>query len=220
MKRRAFTLVEVSVSALVLSLALLVCFQVFQWGSRVSIQGQLRAGIQGEGRRILLAVRNELMRSDFNTLETLSRTSANADGQLVPRDALCTATLADWNSPASFDANSSVPLWNRYMVIYATRTNPGRLIKQLYAPSGAPYAGPNGSLSSLLNDDPRANPGSLQYFTLGQSIESFQVFSNDESKSVHFDILLGARGARKGEGGKLNERHQLKFDIRLENSGP
>lgn len=220
MNNRAFTLLEVSVSAVILSLALLVCFQVFQWGARVSVQGQMRAGIQGEGRRILLAVRNDLMRSDYSTLETLSRTATNPEGLPVSRDALCCATLQDWSSPSSFDSNSAVPLWNRYLVIYANRSNPGQLVKQLYAPTGAPYSAPMGSLSSLVQDDPALNPGAYQRTVLGQSLESFRVASNEANKTIDIEILLGVRGGRKGEAGKLNERHQLKFSTRLENSGP
>ncbi len=220
MKKRAFSLIELAVATLILSMALLLCFVLFQWGTRAAIQGQMRAGIQGEGRRILLGIRNELMRSDFSTLETLSRTSPNAEGQPVPRCALSSATLSNWSDAACFDSDSALPLWNRYMVIYATRSNPGLLIKQLYAPPGAPYAGPMGNLAGLVNDDPGTNANAIQRFTLGQNIESFQVVSDEDSKSVHLDIMLAARGGRKGESGKLNERHQLKFDVRLENSGP
>ncbi|MBS2034226.1 hypothetical protein JST97_04520 [bacterium] len=220
MNRRAFTLVEVSVSALVLSLALLVCFQLFQWGARVSMQGQLRAGIEGEGRRILLAIRNDLMRSDYTSLETLSRNATNAEGVSVARHALCCFSLQNWSAASSFAPDSAVPLWDRYLVIYATRSNPGLLVKQLYAPAGAPYVNPFGQLSSLVNDDPSSNPGSIQHLILGQSIESFEIHCDEDSKSVNFDILLGARGARKGEGSKVNERHQLRFSVRLENSGP
>jgi hypothetical protein len=77
-----------------------------------------------------------------------------------------------------------------------------------------------GNLAGLVNDDPGTNANAIQRFTLGQNIESFQVVSDEDSKSVHLDIMLAARGGRKGESGKLNERHQLKFDVRLENSGP
>lgn len=209
-------------AALILSMALLICFQLFQWGTRVAMQGQMRAGIQGEGRRILLGIRTELMRSDFTTLDTLSRTVPNAEGQMVARGALSSATLRNWSDPASFDSDSALPLWDRYIVIYATTTNPGLLVKQLYSPAGrvVPYAGTLGGLSGLLNNDPSLNANALQRATLGQSIESFQVSSDDQSKNVHLEIMLAARGGRKGESGKLNERHQLKFDVRLENSGP
>ncbi len=221
MKRRGFTLVEVMAACVVLSLALLVCFELFQWCSRAALLGQSRAGLESEGRRVLLAVRLELLRSDFAGLETITtRTTSNPEGQTVDRHALSLLCLSNWNNPASFNTTSAAPLWDRYMVLYANLANPGLLIKQYYAPAGAPYRGPMGNLAGLLNDNPAANLGSKSYQVLAQDLESFQVTSDDLSKVVQFNLTLARRGARKADRASLNERHQLNLAVPMENSGP
>lgn len=221
MKRRGFTLVEVVVACFVLSMALLVCFELFQWCSRAALLGQARAGLESEGRRVLLAVRMELLRSDFAGLETdTTRTTLNPEGQMVDRHALSLLSLANWSNPASFNAASAAPLWDRYMVLYANKANPGLLIKQYYTPAGAPFRGPMANLAGLLSDNPAANAGSRSFQVLSQNLESFQVSSDELSKVVQFNLTLARRGGRKAERASLNERHQLNLAVRLENSGP
>ncbi len=221
MRRRGFTLSEVLVSCMVLSLALMVCFQLFQWCSRAALLGQSRASLEGEGRRLLLSLRMDLMRSDFDGLESeTARSVVNAQGQTVDRHALSFPCLDNWSHPGNFNPDSASPRWNRYLVLYATTAQPGLLVKQFYAPAGAPYQGPMGNLGGLLADDPAANPLARSHQVLSQNLESFQVKSDDSSKVVELHWILARRGGRKGEAGSLNERHQLSLATRLENSGP
>lgn len=209
------------VACFVLSMALLACFELFQWGSRAALLGQARAGLESEGRRLLLAVRMELLRSDFDGLETdLTRTTLNPEGQTVPRHALSLLCLEDWSDGANINTTAAAPLWDRYMVLYATRANPGQLVKQYYQPAGAPYQGPMGSLAALLSDTPLSNPGAASLHVLSQSLESFRVTSDELSKVVQLNVTLARRGGRKADKANLNERHQLSLTVRLENSGP
>ena len=208
-------------ACVVLSLGLLVCFELFQWCSRAALLGQSRADLESEGRRILLAVRLDLLRSDFAGLETdTTRTTLNPEGLTVDRHALSLLCLSNWNDPAKFNTASAAPLWDRYMVLYANLANPGLLIKQSYAPAGAPYRGPLGNLPGLLNDNPAANPGSRGYQVLAQDLESCHITSDDISKIVQLNLTLARRGGRKADKAGLNERHQLNLAVRLENSGP
>ncbi len=209
------------VACFVLSMALLVCFELFQWGSRAALLGQARAGLESEGRRVLLAVRMELLRSDFGGLETDStRTTTNPEGQTVARHALSLPCLENWSDGSKFNTSSAAPLWDRYMVLYATRANPGLLAKQYYKPAGAPYQGPMGNLSALLSDNPTFNPGYSSLQVLSKNIESFQLSSDELSKVVQLNVTLARRGGRKADKAGLNERHQLNLAVRLENSGP
>lgn len=221
MRQRGFTLSEVLVACFVLSMALLVCFELFQWCSRAALLGQSRASLESEGRRLLLGVRMDLMRSDFDGLETdLSRTTLNPEGETMPRHALSFPCLENWSNPASFNTESAAPLWDRYLVLYATRANPGLLVKQFYTPAGAPYQGPMGNLAGLLNEAPASNPNSRGFQVLSQNLESFRVTTDETNKVIECQLVLARRGGRKAEKAALNERHQLSLTTRLENSGP
>lgn len=209
------------VACFVLSLALLVCFELFQWCSRAALLGQSRASLESEGRRLLLAIRMDLLRSDFEGLETeLTRTFLNPEGETVPRHALSFPCLENWNNPASFNTDSAAPLWDRYTVLYATLANPGLLVKQHYTPAGAPYRGPMGNLAGLVHEDPATNPNGRNFQILSQNLDSFRVLSDDTSKVVECQLVLARRGGRKADKAGLNERHQLSFTTRLENSPP
>jgi len=215
--KRAFSLLEVMVSMAILSLALLVCFQLFEWGSRAAVLGQARAGLEGESGRILLAIRGDLQRSDYSGLETLTdstRSVTNPEGQLVERHALCTLGLKNWNDPASIDPVAAAPKWDRYVVLYATKSTPGSLVKQTYS---VITVGPMGTLDARVQDNPALN-GALSTQILGQNVEIFRLTQDETAKSLKVDLTLSTRGGRKGGSGRINERFQVSFQTRLENS--
>ncbi len=224
--RKGFTLLELCLSATILTLALLACFGLFEWGSRSFLLVHTRSGLQGEARRAQLSLLADLRRSDFGGLTVInstvmpSRLVTASDGTLVERDAYSIWALDDWDSPISFDPANSQPLWNRYQAVYATTTNPGLLVKQVYSPPGSPYSIPKSDLMLCLNNNPGLNPGARPATVLCQSVHSFAVVSDADKHNVTISLTLSSRGTRKGEKRNVDERFEATFGTRLENSQP
>lgn len=210
---------ELGVTMVLLSFTLLVCFALFTWGSRAAFQGQTRAGLQAESRKISLAIRNDVMRADYDLTEVLDgRTALNPQGETVPRHAMSSVALSNWSDPSNFDPDQAVPRWDRFFVLYANGSSPGLLVKQTYPASG-PVTNPMANLSAYLNDDPSAN-GALNTNVLTRSLEAFRILADEQSHRLSFRVLLASRGGRKGLTSRLNERYEMVLDVRLENSAP
>lgn len=226
MRRRGFSLIEVTLSAVLLSLALLACFQLFEWSSRAFILTHLRSGLEGESRRVLASLATDLRQGDIHglsvidpTLDPTRRVTA-PEGESVERDAYSLPSLTHWEDPASINPATALPRWDRYAVVYATLANPGWLIKQYCTPGGtAPYQAPLSDLSGRINENPALNPQSTRPVILSQSVHEFRVTFNDDTDRVTYHLTLAGRGTRKSQGRLTNERCQVSYTTRLENSG-
>ncbi len=210
-------MLEVSLACALLSLALLACFQLFLWGTRSFQFAQKRLGLEGEGRLIRSALRQDLMRADGNLarFET-ARSSTNPEAQLVPRHAYCIPGLLNWNQATSFDTQEAVPRWDCYWIVYATLGAEGRLLKRQVRPAGAPYVSTlAGFPGTFLADPPAADTRALS-----DHLDAFELAWNDSQKTLRLSFLLAARGGKKGQARQISERHQLAWTVRLENSGP
>lgn len=205
---------------MLLSLALLACFQLFEWSSRAFILTHLRSGLEGESRRVLASLATDLRQGDIHGLSVIDRRVNSPEGDSVERDAYSLPSLTHWEDPAAINPSTALPRWDRYVVVYATLANPGRLFKQYCSPGGsAPYQAPLSDLSSRINDNPALNPQATRPTILTQSVHEFRVTFNDDNDRATYHLTLASRGARKGQGRLTNERYQVSYSTRLENSG-
>lgn len=220
-------MLELTLASVILLMGLWLSFQLFEWGSRAFVLVHLRSGLQGEARRMAVAVESDLRRSDLQMVEVVDattdpsrRVTSALEQESGVREAICFPTLSRWDDPACVDRANCQPLWDRYTVLYATREDLGRLVKQNYQPAGAPYTGPFGSLGLLLGDNPALNPGAQVPLVLSNSVLSFGVAMDPDRAQVSLNLTLAGSGSLKAGRRRTRERYQSKFTYRLENTPP
>lgn len=209
------SLLETILACSLLSLALLACFELFLWGTRSFHLSQKRLGLEGEGRRIRVALQADLQRADSNLMSfDRTRNALNLDAETVPRHAYCIPSLQDWQSAASFDSDETVPRWDRFVVVYATTEAEGKLVKRLVDASGGPHLGPLTGSPGAFAAQPPVTGSQL----LSPHLERFELTWDEPRKALRVDLTLAARGGKKGQARRILELHQLVFTQRLENS--
>jgi hypothetical protein len=220
-------LLEITLSSTLLLVGLGLVFGLFQWGSRSFLLIHLRSGLQTECRRVMAAIGPDLRRSDIHlvdvvdsTVDPARRVFSNLEGEFGQRHALSFANLSRWDDVSLIDSAECLPLWDRYTVIYATRSDPGRLIRQHHTPTGAPYSQPLGNLIGLIQDDPATNPGASRPLVLSSSVLNFEVHIDRDKALVTLQLTLAGTGSLKSGRRQMRERCQTRFTARLENSGP
>jgi prepilin-type N-terminal cleavage/methylation domain-containing protein len=223
-RHAGFSLLEVVMAMVLISVGLFVTFSLFERGSRAFRLGDAKNALASDARRTVLALVPSLRVADSDTLEVLDgRSCASSSGQNVQRHGYSLAALTDWNDPASFNPDSADILWDSYRVVYANLLPLGDLIVQEYRPApGPPYSGilPGFSEATHLANDPYLNPGALSTKNVCQSVDDFQVVFDPESQTLRLSLRLAARGAKKVGGRQLDERSEATVLVRLENSGP
>jgi prepilin-type N-terminal cleavage/methylation domain-containing protein len=155
LKRLGFSLLETLVGMALLSTLLAVTFGLFQWGSRHSALAAMRQGLQSDAHRIFASVDGALFAAPRETLDVLQR---SAGGRR--RDALCAAALSDWADAALYDPVTGLPLWDRYVVFYATQADPLGSLLRLQLDPGTPCAQPYPAFPGTLLSEavPSATP--------------------------------------------------------------
>lgn len=213
-------------------MAILLAFALFELGSRSFRLGSMRHGLQSDARRAAALLDQDLRRSDYGTVKVLdsgvnpSLQVLSTSGALVERDGVCLAGLSDWLSGASYDALSSRPLWDEYIVYYATtEAAGGRLIRQVLIPPTAPYSTPYAgfTVAASLNLNPVLNAGGVRNTqTLSQHVEELKIVPDAPTQSLQVSLKLRDTGGSKvGTTGRLDESLQLTFQIHPENTeGP
>jgi len=216
--RRGFSLLEATVGLALFAVLSLLVFAMFTSGVRSTNLVYLRHTLQGDLSRSLGRLQVDARRASANLAVTSSRQIANLEGNLVHRDGLCLPDLKDWSAASSYDANAR-PLWDQYITYYPTTIAPGRLMRQLYRPAGAPYQAPmTGFGPAFLNDDPTANVGNLQTQVLAEDVEDFLVTTDLANQSLLVTILLRKRGGRAPGGSRIqDERLQTSTRIKMGN---
>ncbi len=216
--RKGFSLLEMTLSAFLMGMAVALAFGLFSFGSRAFRLGSLRSGLQAEARRIYSQLDWDLRRTDMSTLSLVTsaddpmRQVPNVTGTLVERDGVCMAGLSDWRAAGSYDAATLRPRWDRYVVYFATtEATGGRLLRQVLTPSGAPFDSPYAALTL----DPDV-PGDV----LAQHVDEFKVSRDATTDSIVVQLKLRERGGQKvGTAGKnLDETLELGFQVGPENT--
>lgn len=149
--QRGTTVVELLVGMTILLLLMGAVFSLFEFGTQSFRLSALRQDLQTTSRQILTRIEQEIRLTNLESMSVADDAARRivVDGAVTRRHALCLATLSDWNDLTLFDANSGMPLWNRYTLYYATLENPqGRLLR-VELDTGAPAAGPWAAFAGL-----------------------------------------------------------------------
>ena len=229
-RARGFNLLEVVVSCVLLSTAMLCAFEFFEFGSRVFRGGLMRQGLQAQVRRSVTPLDQDLRRTDLSTVSVIAKAQdatreiLSTSGALVERDGLCLAALSNWNLGTNYDTLTSRPMWDRYVVYYATTEAEGaRLIRQTVRPPGSPYLSNWGvfTTATSLSQNPALNSGPIENTrVLADQVEEFHVVLDAPTSAVIVKVKFRATGGlRVGTAGKnLDESLEAKFQIHPENS--
>lgn len=224
-RRRGFSLAEALLCVALFGLLTSLVFVAFRDGTRTFSNLNVRQGLEGEARRCTAVLEQQLRQSDYGLLSLInssSRQRMGMSGKTVSRDGVCYPSLNRWWEAASFDAGGR-PKWDQYQVIYATLFNPGRLLRQVYRPGGAPYQGPmdNFTIFTCLRDEPKDNAGVYETHELSRLVEDFELVGDGATSSLKIRLILTDREAhRAGTGQASQQRQQVDLVVKLNNTQP
>ena len=165
MRRRGFSLLELSVSLSILSLVLVGIFGVFEMGQASFHFASLRQGLQNEARVAFNVLSNDLRHSSLVTVTALPRRLSlvlprqeSKGTQTLDRDGLCLASVQNWSDPGATDAVTGFPNFDSFLVYYATGEPEGSLVRQLVTPAlVGPYPNNEFSPGNSMHDEPMLN---------------------------------------------------------------
>ncbi|MBN9419675.1 hypothetical protein ABS71_14345 [bacterium SCN 62-11] len=228
MKRRGFSVLELTVSSFCLALISAALFYVFNMCSSGFRLGMTRQGLQnqitGFSARFTIDVRQSSMYAAWSNSRTVN---VEADpGVVVPlrRDALCLSALRDPGSPASYETATGLPRWDCFWVYTSTDESPtGRLMRFRcdQPPSTAQF--PLADFRSTPNNyftipSPRAVAGTSQ--TLAHGLHKFEASLDQANQQVLIRIAFRGEHGRTVAGRSLAEIAETMFRVKPENSWP
>lgn len=168
-------------------------FVVFQFGARGFYQALTRVGAVGEVNRLRAVAGRDLSLTHFNSVATHSREVGK-----VRRDGLSLAALSDWTDEDSFYL-SELPRWDRWVVLYATTEEKGRLIRLELEPTPPlPLPGAFGGLAGAMPQNPAGLDGLVRSTVLSEDVYSFEAEADRYLRVVRLRLLLW-----RGEGKKM-----------------
>lgn len=241
MKRSpGFSLIELVIAVGIFGILSILIFSFFRFGTRSFQAATNKQGLQLDALRAMESLQTELKRSNRASVTVLdgpSRTiTAPVEGP-VQRNGVSFLTLKNWQdktNPNNFDLESQAPLWNRYLVFYATKDEIGQFIRVKADPNPAPEGAiemVQDDLDLLLRDDPSLNNfagGTPPYTILTKNVLEF---SAEEGKDglgkltgdYKFSLKLKQKKA-KGPVGPGPTRpfdyYEIEVVIKPENSYP
>lgn len=124
------TLIEALVTTVVFTFVSFAVFALFNLGQKNWKFMVLRHSLQADGRRAFSMLETDLRRTHFTTVNDDNRTdrfinpetgAISSNASHYQRGAVCMAGLDNWQEPANYDSASSRPLWNRYILYYASK---------------------------------------------------------------------------------------------------
>lgn len=238
-----FAMIELVVSAGIFVILSILIFSFFRFGTRSFQQANAKQGIQVDALRVMESLQAELKRSSIASVDHLhgydnGRTVTSVEGT-VNRDAISFVTLDNWKDKTdgvNFDLKTQVPLWNTYMVFYATKEEIGRLIRLRVSPNPPPHGTVRFARSQFLNiieDDPESNhfDGKIPpYVALAKNVLEFQVITNDDTDGAHLgrgEVEISIKLKQKhqqrpnsSEPAREFDYYELRVNSRPENSYP
>lgn len=186
-----------------------------------------RQGVQGDALKARANLENDFLQSHFDSVGVCRRTLNNQlEGSR--RDVVCMLDLSNWNDPSLFD-EYGLPLWDRYVVYFATSDQEqGRLIRLELTPdpSPAPGAGlPIAPLPTLVLAGIEFGPGSglrvLNRQTILDHLETFAVTSDIATQLVSVELRNRRQdGARTGVTRPIDEAMEAVFEFDPLNTSP
>ncbi|HIB64582.1 MAG TPA: prepilin-type N-terminal cleavage/methylation domain-containing protein [Phycisphaerales bacterium] len=230
-----FSLIELVFAMGIFSIISVLIFAFFRFGTRSFSRANEKHGLQTDALRVAESLQLEMKRTNRSSVRILP-VNDTSDGEAVRRDVVSFISLKDWKAKGdddNFDRVTRAPLWNRYVIFYATGEDIGRLIRLRADPNPAPNAPvriPTDDLDKLHFDNPSLNriDGEVpEYIELSKSVFSFET---DEVKLAgrttgEYDILLKLKQKRSRdqiESAEAREydHYELSLRIRPENSFP
>ena len=226
-RRRAFTMLELVLTTLLLGVMFGVVFALFNMATGAFNYSVTRQDLQSEGRRIMNSLDSDLRQTDVHSVAVVNDATRLSQPGSLPRHGLSFAGVHDWSKAGALDSVSMQPAWDHYVVYYATLTQPfGSLIHAILEPpageiSGLPLDRIVNNPSLFLNDPPTSNPPlQTKYELLSRNVESFQVQSSTVVAGINFRVVLKdtARRSEPARNSKLS--FDIHFDIIPENTKP
>lgn len=117
-KSHGTTLIEALITTVVFTFVSFAVFAVFNLGQTNWKLMTLRHGMQADGRKSFSMLEADLRRTHFSSVSVVDGTATSGTYQ---RDAICMAGLDDWRAKANYNPASSRPIWNRYILYYASK---------------------------------------------------------------------------------------------------
>lgn len=222
-RQNGLSLLETMVSMSILAFVMGAVFLAFTESSRTFQHSLLRQGLQGDAAKMESLVGRDVRISDFYTRAIIDRSFTTSDGRVVERDGFSVAALSDWDEPTNFDSVTGLPLWNQYVVYYATNDeDSGRLVRQLVdgagSTGGAPYLG----LATNMSNDPSLNGNVLTSTLVSSQVDEFRVDADDGTHALEIRLKLRRRDGRRRSGGeeKVDETLEVRFSPSALNTFP
>ena len=210
--RRAFSITELVLSLALFGLISLLVFSMLLSGARSFTVVMSRGTLQSELSRILARLQGEVRRSSASLVSVVGGADREVDGQ--SRHGICLSSLKDWRSPASYD-DEGAPLWDEFILYYASLQTPGRLLRHTYHPAGAPFSQPMAGLSAATH---LLDQGDGETAVLAQHVEEFRLVYDAGSAVLEGSLKLRRRAGRTPEGNRVNEERVQAFcRLRLNN---
>lgn len=196
-RRSGFSLPELITAMFVLGLLTTVVFASFITGTRFFYETSMRQSAENELRAIKTLMERDFDMTNFWWISTDDEPTA--DGQ---RDAVAMVALNDWNDPVNFEFGTDRPMWNRYVMWYATRGNPGSLVRQVIDVDPSPAAFlevPYPAVDTNRSDaNPAANTGVETFRYLSRNVVDFQVTPRLQNGSIRVRLRLHRQGKQRG----------------------
>ena len=191
----------------ILGVLMTLAFGAFALSTRLFQDTTSRQSSENQLRAIKVLLERDLELTNFWQIQHVARTVGSET-----RDAMALVGLGDWRRASNFQSGSDRPLWNRYIVWYATQQSPGRLVRQVVIPplpAGIPYFnGPYLGLSSSLSDiDPESNSFASQSRILSEDLLDFEISPRLQNGTVRTKIRLRSVGGNRQLSGKQTEEN-------------
>lgn len=226
--RRGYTLAEMMVAMALLAGLGVVLFFLFSTGTRSFRLMLTRQGLQAEGRRIATVIRRDLVLTHFRSAGTRNRVDAVTGEQ---RDGLMFVGLDNWSDTTDtsrFDANLR-PIWNRWVVWYATRDESeklappgdlerGQLIRKVVDTGPIFFPLPYGNFSAFLTT-PMISTNDYKLYS--RNVVGFSVSLDHATETVIVHLVLRQRAGAAPTGTKQTvESFEIYLDTHPENTWP
>lgn len=208
------TLIEVTLTMFMLSLLTVLLFSAFEMGTRVFRDTTVRQSSENQLRAIKLLFERDASHTNIWNCDVRADTAGT-----FSRDAISMSALDDWKDDSNYDATTLRPLWNRYLVWYATTNSPtGSLYRQVISPSV-----PAGGLITPypISSDPEAHTNVVYTRTLSEDVLDFKTGMNFNNMTISATIQLQAKGGqRPGANVKTEENLKVEFIFQPKNNWP
>lgn len=136
-RRAGFSIAELVVSMATLALVLIGVFVLFNFSARGFQLINTRQDVQNEVLKARQWLERDFTLTHLGSVGVKERT-VSPDGITHSRDAVCLLSVSDWQQDSNFFSLTGLPRWNQYVVYYATRDEPSRLMRSVIVPENPP----------------------------------------------------------------------------------